>query len=309
MAIAPTVPPDASAMSVLQMLRHIWNYGLFNIEKQPLTIGSLVTFVLLVAVGFWLARVVSRLLVRSAMRRFNMQEGPAAAIQTLLFYILVTSAVVYALNVINVPLTIFAVAGGAIAIGIGFGSQNVVNNFISGLILLIERPVRVADVIQIDDVTGVVRAIGARSTRVVTGENVEIVVPNSMLLQNLVRNWTLSSDEVRSDIVVGVAYGSPVDQVRDLLLQAARENQRVLKQPVPEVLFEDFGDNALAFRLYFWLKMRRPFERKRVQSDLRFAVDRLFREGSIVVAFPQRDVHVDSLRPLEVRILAEKPGA
>ncbi len=308
MVIATAATIEGGTRSIIETLRRIWEFPLLNIEGRPLTIGLLVVFLLLVAMGVWMSRVLSRVLTGAASRRFKIKEGPAAAIQTLLFYLFVTFVVIFALNVINVPLTIFAVAGGAIAIGVGFGSQNVVNNFISGLILLIERPVRVGDAIQIDDVTGVVRAIGARSTRLVAGENVEIVVPNSTLLQNSVKNWTLSSDEVRSDIAVGVAYGSPVDRVRELLLRAADEHEGVLKSPAPEVLFEDFGDNALAFRLYVWMKMRRPFDRLRVQSDLRFAVDRLFRVGEIVVSFPQRDVHLESMKPLEVRILDRGVG-
>lgn len=309
MPIATAATLGGGSRTILESLRRIWDFPLLNIEGRPLTIGLLVVFLLLVAMGVWMSRVMSRLLAGAAARRFKIKEGPAAAIQTLLFYVLVTFVVIFALNVINVPLTIFAVAGGAIAIGVGFGSQNVVNNFLSGLILLIERPVRVGDAIQIDDLTGVVRAIGARSTRLVAGENVEIVVPNSTLLQNPVKNWTLSSDEVRSDIAVGVAYGSPVERVRELLLRAAEEHQGVLDTPTPEVLFEDFGDNALTFRLYVWIKMRRPFDRLRVQSDLRFAVDRLFKESDIVIAFPQRDVHLESARPLELRLLPRQPRA
>ncbi len=306
MQTQPPPAPVETSTSTLDMFWRIWDFQLLRIDERPLTIGSLVIFMFLVVVGWWVSRIVSRAVVRTAARRLKISEGPAAAIQTLLYYLLITAVVVYALNVIHVPLTIFAVAGGAIAIGIGFGSQNIINNFISGLILLIERPVRVGDVIQLDDVTGVVRAIGARSTRVVASENIEIVVPNSNLLQSPVRNWTLSNDEVRSSVTVGVAYGSPVERVRELLLRAAKEHPQVLPTPAPEVLFEDFGDNALAFRVYFWLRMRRPFERLRVQSDIRFTVDRLFSEGSVVIAFPQRDVHLDTLSPLEVRISSDK---
>lgn len=306
---ATSAPRPAVLEEGSSLFWRVWDFQLLRIDDRPLTVGSLLIFALIVAIGIWLAKWASRVITRVAVRRLQMKEGPAAAIQTLLFYVFVTFVVIYALNVINVPLTVFAVAGGAIAIGIGFGSQNVVNNFISGLILLIERPVRVGDVIQIDDVSGVVRAIGARSTRVVTGENIEIVVPNSTLLQNSVRNWTLSSDEVRSEVSVGVAYGSPVERVRELLLRAAMEHGQVLKDPAPEVLFEDFGDNALLFRLYVWLRIRRPFDRLRVQSDIRFAVDRLFREGGIVIAFPQRDVHLDTSRPLEVRVTGERGGS
>lgn len=298
---------NGAGRSLLDSIRFLWDYRLFTIEDRPLTVGSLVVFILLLVIGLWLSGVLSRMLAAALVRRFHVNAGPAAAIRTLIYYLFVACVIVFSLHVINVPLTIFAVAGGAIAIGVGFGSQNVINNFISGLILLIERPVRVGDFVQIEDFTGVVRAIGARSTRVITGENVEVVVPNSTLLQTNVRNWTLTTDEVRADIAIGVAYGSPVEQVRDLLLQAASEHEKVMKDPPVEVSFEDFGDNALVFRLYFWLRMSKPVTRRRTQSDLRFAIDRLFREAGITIAFPQRDLHIDTLRPMEVRLLRDTP--
>jgi small-conductance mechanosensitive channel len=205
------------------------------------------------------------------------------------------------LNVLNVPMTVFSFLGGALAIGAGFGSQNIVNNFISGLILLAERPIRVGDVIELEGMSGTVLQIGARSTKIATGVNHEIIVPNSKLLETSVVNWTLSDDVVGSSIKVGAAYGSPTREVERLLRLAAVEHPKVLRDPAPTVVFADFGADALTFELKFWVNLRQT-RKADVESELRFAIDELFADRGIVMAYPQRDVHLNVLRPVEVRL-------
>ena len=211
--------------------------------------------------------------------------------------------VVFALWVSEIPLTVFTLAGGAVAIGVGFGSQKIVNNFISGVILLAERPIKVGDLIEVGDTFGEVESIGARSTKIKSFDNFHIIVPNGAFLEQNVINWTHSDDMVRVRMKVGVAYGSPTRRVEELLLQAIRELDKAVIPPEPDVIFDDFGDNALIFEALFWIVMRRPMDRRKTLSDLRYRVDELFREAGIVIAFPQRDVHLDNLRPLQVRVL------
>lgn len=286
-------------------VRDAWQFPILDLEGTRITLGSLVIGLVVLAAGIILARIASRLAAGQLRRRTNAHAGAIAATQSLLFYALTAMVILLALKAANVPLSIFAVAGGALAIGVGFGSQNILNNFISGVILMIERPIRVGDIIQLDGphtVNGVVREIGARSTRVVTGENVELVVPNSTLLQHNVVNWTLSNDEIRASVAVGVAYGTPLQQARDLMLEAAADHGLVLKSPAPVVLCEDFGDNAVVLRLYFWMRVRRAFERRTVESDLRFKIEKLFRTAGVIIAFPQRDVHLQTAEPLRVHV-------
>ena len=223
----------------------------------------------------------------------------------MVFYVLLFSFTLLALRLVNVPLTVFTLLGGAAAIGLGFGSQNIVNNFISGLILLAERPIRIGDLIEVEDLYGTVEDIGARSTHVRSSENVDIIVPNSSFLEKNVINWTLSDDRYRAQISVGVAYGSPTEEVTRLIRKAVDEHPRILKQPDPIILFADFGNNSLDFEVHFWIRMRRLMDRRIVASDLRYRVDEMFREAGIVIAFPQRDVHLDSSKPLDVRVLQE----
>ncbi|MCB0358442.1 MAG: mechanosensitive ion channel, partial [Bdellovibrionales bacterium] len=166
--------------------------------------------------------------------------------------------------------------------------------------------IRVGDLIEVGQLMGTVKHIGLRSTHVRTGNNIDIIVPNNAFLEKDVVNWTLTNPKVRLKVSVGVAYGSPTERVRELLLQAAKECDSVLSFPPPFVLFVDFGSDALAFELHFWAKVKTVMDREGVQSDLRFTIDRRFREAGVVIAFPQRDVHLDAAAPLSVRLVNDE---
>jgi small-conductance mechanosensitive channel len=289
--------------SAWHYFRSIWNTELVDIEDQPLTIGKVISMVLLIVGGFVLSRLFSRWFgARLQGGRMHLNASDAAPLQSLCFYVLLLCFSLSALRLANVPLTAFTFLGGAVAIGVGFGSQNLVNNFISGLVILTERPIKVGDLVHVENLYGNVEHIGARSTRVRTGENLEIVVPNSKFLENNVVNLTRSDDKLRAYIKIGTAYGSPVREVMKLLRRAAEEHGRVLENPTPFVWFADFGDNALCFELHFWIRARTVSERRRIESDLRCQVDQLFREAGITVAFPQRDIHLATATPIVVRL-------
>ncbi len=287
---------------IQQVITTCWNYEITSVDDRPITVGKILWGTILLLLGIYSARISSRILGTRLLPRFGLNPGAAVAFQSIAFYMLVTCFGFIALEIINLPLTVFAFMGGAIAIGVGFGSQNVLNNFISGLIMLAERPVRVGDLVDSEGLNGVIERIGARSTRVKTGSNLEIIVPNSKFLENNVTNWTLSDTRIRTVVRVGVAYGSPVEQVCRLVRESVLDHAEVLKTPAPIILFKDFGDNALMFEAHFWIHMRTKMEGERIASDVRVTMDRLFEQANIVVAFPQRDVHVDTTTPIEVNL-------
>ncbi len=289
-------------------LADLWRFEITEADQQPITVGKVVLALLLILFGYVVAKLLSRRLGRLVLPRLGLTTGGAAALQTLVYYALLAIFVLWALHVVSIPLTVFTVLGGVLAIGIGFGSQNIVNNFISGLILLAEQPIKVGDLIDVDGVFGQVERIGPRSSRIRAGDNTHVIVPNSAFLEKNVLNWTVSDDVVRTYVDVGVAYGSPVEEVARLLRQAIDDEPGILDQPPPEVLFRDFGDNALTFRSYFWVRVARSLDRDRFQSRLRFRIDGLFKQAGIVIAFPQRDVHLDSLSPVEVRLVGGAAG-
>lgn len=310
-AAAPTPGPerldlevreDVKNMDWLGLTRDIWTVELFHAGDTAIRLNQIVIAFLVVIVGLWLARHIANRVNRRLLKHPRIDPNLAAASQKIVFYLLTAIAFFIALPIAGIPITIFTVLGSAVAIGIGFGAQNLFNNLISGLILMIERPIRLGDIVEVEGQEGRIDDIGNRCTRIRRFDGIDVLVPNSSLLQNPVVNWTLKDSDVRGKVSVGVAYGSQVSLVRDLIAQAADEHGRIHKTPEPEVLFIDFGDNALGFDLLFWTSVTRPLDLKRIQSDLRYRIEHLFRDANISIAFPQRDVHLDTVRPLEVRL-------
>jgi small-conductance mechanosensitive channel len=239
-----------------------------------------------------------------AMRRGKMEETSARIARKWILAVTLVVLLLLALDVVKIPLTAFAFLGGAIAIGAGFGMQTLLKNLISGVMLLMERPFKPRDIVEVGGIRGEVTDINVRSCTIRDVNGIETLVPNSTFLEQNVTNWTLSSRKVRYALTIGVGYGSPVRKVSELLLDVAKRHKQVLDEPAPEVLFMDFGDNALMFALYVWLEVG-PGRRggNVILSDLRFMIDASFAEHGIEIPFPQRTVHVDVETPLAVRVV------
>ena len=303
----PTTAPEGGADSLWSKIygwaEWLWTLKLFGNGDNEIYVSNVVVGLAIFLLGLLVARRLARVVRGAFLPRVRVSPGGAAAIESILFYLLLMVVGYSALGMANIPLTAFTLLGGAAAIGVGFGSQTLVSNFIAGLILLFEQPIREGDLIQVDELYGNVMRVGARSTRVRTGDNVEIVVPNSIFLEQRIVNWTLSETRVRISVTVGVAYGSPTREVERLIQQALAEHDKVHADPAPVVLFKDFGDNSLAFVAHFWIDMTTMMQRNITESDVRYRIDELFREADITIAFPQRDVHVDTIKPLDVRLV------
>ncbi|MCH1440448.1 MAG: mechanosensitive ion channel, partial [Rubripirellula sp.] len=283
-----------------------WEFEITESEGKAITVKKVVIGLALLLIGYLLSRAVASVVAYKVLPRFGVSHAAASVLRSVMLYAMIVCLFFVSLDIVNVPLTFFAFFGGAAAIGLGFGSQNLLNNFISGLILLVERPIRVGDLVNVEGIDANVEHIGARSTRVRTGSNLEILVPNSKFLENNVTNWTLSDTRIRTSVSVGVAYGSPVAEVIERLKQVIRQQDNVLLTPEPIVLFQDFGDSSLAFEVHFWVQMKRIMDGAKLRSSVRAAIDKDFREAGIVIAFPQRDVHIDMSSPLEVHLKKDK---
>ena len=301
--------------------RRVWNFELFAVEdtvevggqkittSRGVTIGKSVGALLLFVVGYWLAARVARYFERLLIGRFKLEPAQARTVRRWVLALWAFVLLALTLNLARIPLTVFAFLGGALAIGVGFGTQTIIRNFISGLIVLMERQVQVGDIVDVDGVTGTVTEVNLRSSTVLGFDGVEAIIPNSNLLENKVTNWTHTDNRVRRVVKVGVAYGSPVRQVAELLLDCMQRHGQVLKNPEPRVLFDDFGDSALVFAMYFWLEMRPGVNSSVVMSDLRFMVHKALEEAGIAIPFPQRDLHLDAARPLQVELTRVRPAA
>lgn len=270
----------------------MFDFG-FNLGTHRISTGTVLTAIAVVYGSFVASRVLIRVFIDRELSRRQVQQGVRISIAALIHYALLFLGFLAALTVIGFDLTKLTIVLGALGVGIGFGLQAIVNNFVSGLILLVERPVRVGDYIEIGDNWAEIRKIGLRATTVRTFDYADVIVPNSELVANRVTNWTLSTRVVRLIIPVGVAYGSDLEAVMSNLADAAAENPRISNFPEPQVLFQRFGDNALEFELRCWV--RDVDDLIKVKSELHRDICRRFREAGIEIAFPQRDVHVRSI--------------
>lgn len=238
----------------------------------------------------WLLR---SLLEEEVFPRRQVDRGVRDSINKLLNYAILAFGIFMALGLAGIDLKSFAVLAGALGIGIGFGLQNIVNNFISGLILLFERPIKIGDMIVLDGEWGTVRKIGLRSTTVETFDLSEVIVPNSLLVSEKVTNWTLSSEQSRIVVPVGVAYGSPLEKVLGILYDAAQVHPKVLDSPPPSAIFTAFGASSLDFELRVWATSVN--DRLTIRNDLLLYIDRRFREEGVEIPFPQHDLHLRSV--------------
>ena len=298
----------------------LWQYELFSATESVqldgrtitvdhgVTVGKSVGVVVMLALGWWLAGRLAGAIVAVLGRRTPLSPHLARVLRRWINSILLLAVVLLVLKMARIPLTAFAFLGGALAIGVGFGAQNVIKNLISGIIILFERKIRVGDVVSIGGMSGTVVTVDLRATTVRGFDGIDAIVPNSTLLENQISNWSGGSPEVRRTIAVGVAYGSDVRQAAQLLLRCAHGSPDVLPQPPAEVLFEDFGADALILRLRYWVRLDSPRAGPVIDSDLRFAIHDALAEAGIAIAFPQRDVHLDVPGALRVELMRTGAG-
>jgi len=265
---------------------------IITISDQSITLGDLLMIPLLLVIGIYIIKWIVKLITLCLT---NEKTDPNAVhlLQRVLYIIAIAILVLTVLALINVPITAFAFLSGAIAIGFGFGAQNIINNFISGWILMWERPIRIGDFLEVEGAKGIVEEINTRSTRIRRVDGVHLLIPNSKLLENTVINWTLVDRLVRTSVKIGVAYGSPARKVAALIKQATDEEKDILKDPKPIVTFADFGDSSLVFEVSYWIHSNVESGLRVTRSNIRFRLDELFEEHNIVIAFPQKDVHLD----------------
>lgn len=298
---------------VSRLFKDIWNFEMFAVEDATLidgktvtttygvTVGKSIGSLFLFALAYWFASFLLRRFERIMVRRFGVNEQLASVIRRWSLIALALLLIILILNLARIPLTAFAFMGGALAIGIGFGTQTIIKNVISGIIILFERKIRVGDIISLGGTTGYVTHVDLRASTLRGFDGIEALVPNSTLLENQVTNWTYSNHNIRREIRIGVAYGAPVHDAAEIILNCAKDHGQVRKDPPPEVFFEDFGDNALLMVLVFWVELGPNMVSRRVDSDLRYAMEKRLAAAGIGIPFPQRTIHLNLADALPVR--------
>ena len=287
--------------AVMQALNSFLEYPI-GFGKVHITLGGTLSLVFFLLLGYVIANIAKFVLEEILLPKLSLRGGLGYAISRVTYYVLLVGIFFGAMANAGVELNKFTMITGAVGLGVGFGLQNIVNNFASGLIILFERPFRIGDTVEVSGVVGTVKRIGARSSTILTFQYAEVIVPNSNLLSNQVINWTLTSARRRVEIPVGVAYGTNPELARKLLIEVAHANPRILRDPKPEAFFLGFGESALNLELRFWAAQSIWFELK---SEIGLAVFRALRQAGIEIPFPQRDLHV---RSIESALQVESSG-
>jgi small-conductance mechanosensitive channel len=288
--------------SVMAMLTHELKFG-----QISLTLGGVLLFLFSVWLAFWAAKTVRLILQDEILPNMSLPRGVANSISSLTYYAMVLFGLFVALAAAGFEVGQLALVIGALGVGIGLGLQNVVNNFVSGLILMFERPIQPGDVVEVGGVSGKVREIGMRATTMSTFEGADVVVPNGMLLSEKLINWTLSDMDRRIDVNVGVAYGTDPRKVLELLMEVTKATPGIAIHPEPTVLFVGFGANSLDFSIRSWTNNFGDWVK--IRSDLTVRVYDALQHAGIEIPFPQQVVHVRSVSPDAGAALAGRTAA
>jgi len=273
-------------------INHYLAFVIFTYNDVNITVAKVIQVPLILFAMWFLVTRIGKLIKKTLLAKNISQD--AVHLFTRIYFILSIAILIFtSLEVLSIPLTAFAFVSGAIAIGVGFGAQNIINNFISGWILMWERPIRIGDFLEVGNAKGVVETINTRSTRIRRNDGVHMLIPNSQLLENTVTNWTLIDGNARSSVSVGVAYGSDVLLVKKLIQQVLDDHDAILANPKSSVMFDDFADSSLMFNAIFWVCAESETMLRKVRSDIRFSLYDVFEKHDVLIAFPQRDIHID----------------
>jgi small-conductance mechanosensitive channel len=298
------------------LAKRAWNFELLTLEdtyeaadgrrvsvSRSVTVGKTFGAVLIVLLGYWIAKLLARRVERIVVARGRATPQTAALVRQWVLFLVTAVLVLVALVGASIPLTAFAFLGGALAIAAGFGLQNLLKNLVSGIMLLVERPLRLGDLVEVDGVRGRITDIGVRASTVRTADGIESIIPNSRFVEGSVTNWTFTSPTTRQSIAVGVAYGTDLRAAATVLAGVLERHGKVLKSPQPQVYLEEFADSAVNFALTYWVEFTPDNDPRRVTSDLLHMIDRAFAEAGIAMPFPQRDVHLDLAGPVPVSVV------
>ena len=291
---------------IMASVGRILNYHLFSVGDTPITISSIFVFFVVFAVLLLLSRIVSRMLVTRVLNKLGVDEVTSYTTRRITFYALAAISALLSFQLVGINLSGLTVIFGLLSVGIGFGLQNITSNFISGIVLLFERPIKLGDRVTVGDTLGDVIAINIRSTTIRSLQNVSIIVPNSEFITSRVVNWSHDDPRIRVDLDVGVSYNSDLDAVLEALREVADENKDVLATPASDVLLKEFGDSSWNMQLRVWIDS--PQKQFRVRSAINCAIVRKFRERNIEIPFPQRDLHLRSPRPLPIETQPVESG-
>jgi small-conductance mechanosensitive channel len=276
-----------------EIIREVLTYPLIRMGESSLTLQSLLILGVLFALVLLLEKILRERVIMRIFEKTDFPESLEYGLARIMGYVFIVIGWYMALQFVGIDLSSLALVAGGISVGVGFGLQNIINNFVSGIIIFAERPIAIGDRVEVSGIAGRVVKISLRSTTVITNDNITMIVPNADFISQTVTNWSHGDLKVRIRVPIGVAYGSDIDLLEKVLLEIADENPKALKDPKPSVLFDSFGDNSLNFELALWTASMTTRPRRFI-STINFAIEKKLRENNIEIPFPQRDLHIRS---------------
>lgn len=302
--IVVVIPLALDALLETRFSKYIsWLNSGITVGGTKITIMNIAYVILFLFFITFTSRILKKTLQKNIFPRTRLEIGTRASLVNIINYSFWVLGIIIGINLLGINLSSLTFIIGALGVGIGFGLQNIVNNFISGIILLFDSSIQVGDMVQIGNDWGTVSRINIRTTIVQTFDNASLIIPNSEMLSNKVTNWSFKDPKIRLQVKVGVAYGSDVQLVRNVLNKILNDLPDILKDPAPRVDFSDFGDSALIFTIRFWIPSTSVW--LSAPTEFRFKIDEEFKKNNIEIAFPQRDIHIRSVSGLE-RILKKE---
>ena len=280
---------NTTFLSSISLFGSYFSKPLFEIGGNQVSVASIFFSLLLFYVSVKISGFAGNTVIKFFKDR-EVDSGVQNAMSTITRYLITAIGILISLDILGISLSSLAALGAVLMVGVGFGLQNIAQNFLSGLIILLERPIKVGEIVRVHEVSGRVIEIGARSTLIHTRDDVAIIVPNSQFISEQVVNESFSGEKIRLQLKVGVSYGSDIELVRSCLLETANSHPKVIKGQEQKVFFDDFGDSSLNFTLLLWVNDL--WLHREILSDLRFSIDKTFKEKGISIPFPQRDLHI-----------------
>lgn len=282
-----------SVEELLDWLKNAWNYELFLLGNSHFTTKTFLLLVLAIVLLFYLSSKIRNILANKIFPRYGLDIGVSHSIATIVRYLLIIVGLIIIFQTSGIDLSAIGLMVGALGVGIGFGLQSITNNFISGVIILFERPIKVGDRVEIDNLAGNIVKISARATTIITNDNITVIVPNSDFINKQVINWSHNNNQVRLSFPVGVSYNEDPENIRKLLTEVVNGHPGVLSLPKPYILFDGFGDNSINFSVLIWTPEYTD-QPKILRSELYYEIFAKFKEQNIEIPYPQRDIHLKS---------------
>lgn len=271
---------------ITKELKDILAYKIIEVAEYTVTVANVLVVIGILIATWLILKLINKLLSRSS----RLDQGQKYSIYQIIRYVVWVVAIAYCLESLGVEFTLLLAGSAALMVGLGLGLQQTFNDFVSGVIILVEGTIKVGDIIEVDGTVSRVKHIGLRTTKVISRDDITLILPNNILTNHQVINWSHANETARFKVSVGVDYSSDVDLVTEILLKSVTGHKAVLKAPKPFVRFEDFGDSSLDFSIFFWSDKIFPIEN--VKSEIRYTISKSFRENNVTIPFPQRVVHM-----------------